>query len=105
MLSAVQQADDAFFRDTGQHLQIESDYRTYAQQQKAWDDFQAGKISRAAKPGTSLHEKGKAIDVANWKEAEPYLTAAGLNPLGPIGSAIRGSDPGHFQLGTYVASK
>jgi len=99
MLTALQSADAAMFKATGQHLQINSDFRTGAQQQQAYNDYLSGKIARAAPPGSSLHEKGLAADVTNWKEAEPYLVAAGLSPLGPIGSKIRSEDPAHFQLG------
>jgi len=99
-ISAVQQADNAFFAAPGQHLQINSDYRSGAQQQQAYNDYLNGKIALAAPPGTSLHEKGMAVDVTNWKEAGPYLVAAGLSPLGPIGSKVRSEDPAHFQLGS-----
>ncbi len=101
MLTALQSADAAMFKATGQHLDINSDFRTSAQQQQAYNDFLSGKIARAAPPGQSLHEKGLAADITNWKQAEPFLIAAGLSPLGPIGSKIRSEDPAHFQLGSY----
>ncbi len=109
MMTALQSADQAMFAATGQHLQINSDYRSTAQQQQAYNDYLSGKIALAAPPGQSLHEKGLAADVTHWKEAEPYLVAAGLSPLGPVGSSIRSSDPAHFELrgqseGTTVAA-
>ncbi len=97
-VSALEKADSALFAATGEHLDINSSFRSSAQQQQAYNDYLSGKIARAAKPGTSLHEKGLAFDVTNWKKAEPYLVAAGLTPLGPIGSKIRSQDPAHFQL-------
>lgn len=41
---------------------VESALRTYAQQQKLYDEYKAGG-TLAAKPGTSMHEKGLAVDV------------------------------------------
>ncbi len=96
MISALARADQAFFADTGRHLDINSDFRSGAQQQTAWDRYQKGEIALAAPPGSSFHEKGMAVDVTNWKEAEQYLIAAGIYPLP---KHLRGKDPGHFSIG------
>jgi hypothetical protein len=44
--------------------QITSTYRTTAEQAALYANYQAGTGPLAAKPGTSLHERGQAIDVA-----------------------------------------
>lgn len=41
---------------------VESAFRSYAQQKKLYDAYLAGG-TLAAKPGTSMHEKGLAVDV------------------------------------------
>jgi hypothetical protein len=42
-----------------------SSYRTFADQQHFWDLFQSGRGNLAARPGTSNHGWGNAIDLAN----------------------------------------
>ncbi len=96
-LDALAKADADFFKDHGQHIFVNSSYRSHEQQQQAYDRFLKGEISRAAPPGKSLHEKGIAFDITNWKEAEQYLTKYGFNPLP---KNIRSSDPAHFSFGT-----
>lgn len=95
-LGALQKADREFFADTGQHLFVNSSFRSSADQQAAYDRYRRGEISRAAPPGHSLHEKGIAFDITNWKEAEPYLIKYGFKPLP---KNIRSSDPAHFSYG------
>jgi hypothetical protein len=41
-----------------------SSYRPFADQQEFWDLYQAGKGNLAARPGTSNHGWGKAVDLA-----------------------------------------
>tara|TARA_R110000822_G_scaffold92458_4_gene213293 strand:+ start:1811 stop:2359 length:549 start_codon:yes stop_codon:yes gene_type:complete len=41
-------------------------YRTRAMQQKMYDLFLSGRGATAARPGTSNHEGGKALDIWNW---------------------------------------
>jgi hypothetical protein len=41
-----------------------SSYRSYADQQYFWNEYQAGRGNLAAKPGTSNHGLGLAVDVA-----------------------------------------
>jgi hypothetical protein len=41
-----------------------SSYRTYDQQVQLWNDYQAGRGALAARPGTSNHGLGLAVDVA-----------------------------------------
>jgi D-alanyl-D-alanine carboxypeptidase len=41
-----------------------SSYRTYADQEYFWNEYQAGRGNLAARPGTSNHGMGLAVDVA-----------------------------------------
>jgi hypothetical protein len=53
----------------GGRLKISSPYgayRTRAMQQKMYDLFLSGRGATAARPGTSNHEGGKALDIWNW---------------------------------------
>ncbi len=92
--SRLEAADDAFFKATGKHLKINQSFRSREQQAELFRRSQAGEIGRAAPPGSSFHEKGLAIDVTNWKEAEPFLRQFGfLNNLA--------DDKGHFSIGEF----
>ena len=100
-MTALQQADAAMFAATGQHIQINQDYRTAAEQQAIRDQFGytsndqpsgAGGLPMAAPVGTSFHEMGLAVDVSNWEEAQPYLEQFG------IVNGLEG-DMGHFSMG------
>ena len=53
----------AFEKATGETLHVRSGLRTRAEQQRLWDLYKAGKGNLAARPGTSRHEKGNALDV------------------------------------------
>lgn len=81
----------------GGRIVVVSSFRTFAQQvavcvAHGCDPVQ-GCPGTCAKPGTSYHERGEAIDVSNWSFALPYLTRYGwCHPL-------PGSDPGHFSHG------
>lgn len=64
-VAAFKKVNKAF----GGKLKISSPYgayRTRVMQQKMYDLFLSGRGSTAAKPGTSNHEGGKAVDVWNW---------------------------------------
>ena len=52
----------------GHALQVNSGYRTVAQQYLLYRWMQQGRcgIKKAAPPGTSNHESGRAIDLSNW---------------------------------------
>lgn len=77
----VARANEKFFQETGKHIKINSHFRSNFKQQEIYRRSKVEKF-RAAKPGNSNHERGAAIDVQNWKDAEPYLRSEGLiNPL------------------------
>lgn len=46
-------------------LGAQSSYRTFAQQQHFWNLYQSGKGNLAARPGTSNHGWGNAVDLAH----------------------------------------
>jgi len=78
----------------GVRIQITSAGRSYADQVRLYNE-KAGR-SPVARPGTSNHERGIAIDVQNYAQAKPYLQAAGYvhgDGRGPIRN-----DPYHFKF-------
>lgn len=91
VLSALQRADIAMYEATGQHIQVNEHFRDSATQTRLYKNLSA-KGARVAPPGKSFHEKGLALDIANWKEAAPYLARYGL---------VNGlkDDMGHFSIG------
>jgi D-alanyl-D-alanine dipeptidase len=67
-------------RDYGHVLHVNESFRTLAQQQHFWDVYQHGGAI-AAKPGTSNHERGAALDIPNaWtdKKLAKLFKAAGF---------------------------
>lgn len=57
----------------GVKLQIESGLRTHAEQEKLYQAYLNGTGNLAAKPGTSNHESGEAIDYSNTPGAFDWL--------------------------------
>ena len=94
-IAALERANQAMIADGLEGIIVNSSFRDTAQQTAAYERYQRGEIALAAKPGTSLHEKGIAFDITNWKKAEKYLIAQGFNPLP---ADIRSSDPAHFSF-------
>jgi hypothetical protein len=87
-------ANNEFFEKTGKNIQINESHRSSERQRELYEKSQRGEIGRAAPPGRSFHEKGLAIDVQNWKEAEQFLRKYGLlNELD--------DDKGHFSIGEF----
>lgn len=60
--NAFGQLSNAYAKKFGSQLSVTSGGRTYEDQVKAWNRYQAGG-PKAARPGTSLHESGIAIDL------------------------------------------
>lgn len=84
----------AVAREMGFTAKVTSGYRTRKKQQELWENWRAGASPYpAAKPGTSDHERGFAIDVVsnNEKMLVALLTEAGLYWAGQ-------SDPIHFTM-------
>lgn len=61
--AAFQNLAAAFKKQFGLTLHVRSGLRTRAEQQRLYDLYKAGKGNLAARPGTSRHESGKALDV------------------------------------------
>ena len=92
----------------GGPIELNSAYRSVAQQYLLYRWFQAGRcgITAAAEPGESNHESGRAIDVNNWQERRNILAAHGWAQTVPgdevhfdhlASPDIRGSDILAFQ--------
>ena len=91
---ALESADEQFFKATGEHIQISESFRTRERQEELFKKLSLTG-GRVAPPGSSFHEKGLAIDVINWREAEPFLRKLGFkNDLA--------DDKGHFSIGEFV---
>ena len=63
---------------------VTSGARTRAQQQKLYDDYLAGTGNLAAKPGTSLHEKGLALDLGFENDATRRWVHANASRFGLV---------------------
>ena len=72
-------------------VQLNSGFRTVAQQYLLYRWFQLGRcgISAAAKPGRSNHETGRALDISNWSGLVSAMAARGWSHSVP-------GDPVHF---------
>lgn len=91
LADALEAANQDMLAATGKPILVTSSFRTKEQQQKLYDELKP-KGARVATPGKSFHERGMAIDVQNWKEAEPFLRKYGLaNDLA--------DDKVHFSMG------
>jgi LAS superfamily LD-carboxypeptidase LdcB len=90
---AVTKAAAAMARD-GKKLVIGYCYRTLV---RACILSAAKGDSRTTDPGESAHGAGLACDVANAKEAEPYLVEVGM--LGGCSGTMYSSDFWHFSFG------
>ena len=66
--------------DRGLPMQVNSAYRTIAQQMLLYND-RANNPNPVAPPGGSNHQTGLAIDIEDPRGWEPYLTRYGWNPL------------------------
>ena len=73
-----------------------SGWRSYSQQTALWRDFQAGAGPQAALPGTSAHERGTAIDLA-----DPAMRRA-VALLGPAYRWQKVEAPGEWWHVNYV---
>jgi len=82
--------------NSGKTMTINSALRTVAQQYMLYRWYQTGRcsISLAAKPGSSNHETGLALDVSQYSTWKTILTNHGFKWLGS-------GDPVHFD---YVGS-
>lgn len=63
--------------------------RTYAEQKALYDLYEAGRGNLAARPGTSLHEKGNALDVSRGTPAQLWMANGGDPYNAKAGEKIR----------------
>lgn len=77
----------------GRDIPIASGYRSRAEQQWLWDNRDENPYP-VARPGTSMHERGLAIDVPDW--LAPWLARVG--PTTGLCQPLPATDPVHFEL-------
>lgn len=61
---AFMQMAQAYKSATGKSLSLTEGWRSYDRQVKLYNDYRSGRGNLAAKPGTSNHGKGTAVDMA-----------------------------------------
>lgn len=93
--SNLAKADADYYAATGKHIVVSEGLRSTERQASLYARYQSGQGGRAAPPGQSFHETGKAIDVSgDWKAAEPYLRKYGFRNDLP-------DDRHHFSIGEF----
>jgi hypothetical protein len=97
---AVMRAAAEYFEKTGKQLTINSSLRSLEKQKEMYEEtVKAGRRGEGpegrvvAKPGTSPHERGKAVDIQNYND--PKAVAA-MNNAGLVQNVP--NDAVHFQL-------
>jgi len=85
--ASAKQALQRAIQDRGQTMQVNSAYRTIAQQMLLYND-RKNNSNPVAPPGASNHQTGLAIDIEDATGWEVYLMRYGWNPLP--------GDPPHF---------
>jgi hypothetical protein len=85
----------------GKPLTINSGYRSYAEQKRLWDEsVSAGRPGKGptgmlvAKPGSSSHEKGMAVDIQEGRDPKAVAALKSQGLVQPYGK----SDEVHFEL-------
>jgi hypothetical protein len=89
LLAAVERAD----RLLGTPVPIASGLRTRAQQQSLWDRRHSNPYP-VARPGTSNHERGQAVDVPRWFVPRLLAVAGAAGLCQPMPR----TDPVHFEV-------
>ncbi len=82
-------------KQDGVTLSITSGFRSRAEQEKLYAAYQAGTGNLAAKPGTSNHESGEAIDFGGGQAAYDWL-AKNASKFGMYGKIA--GEPWHYSL-------
>ncbi|MCU1375181.1 MAG: hypothetical protein JWO68_2467 [Actinomycetia bacterium] len=77
----------------GEEVPVTSGWRSYARQQQLYDDRGTNPYPVAA-PGTSAHERGRAVDVPRWFVARLGAVASQVGLCHPWPE----TDPVHFEL-------
>ena len=80
---------------SGKKLKLNSAVRSSEKQKQLYDDYVSGKSKLpAALPGTSLHEKGLAVDIQNYDDAQVLEVLRRNGLVNPIAG-----DKPHFIMG------
>lgn len=89
--TAFNKAKELAARD-GVKLELNSAGRTYEEQASLYRRRGTPGVSQTvARPGTSNHEHGNAVDIQNWRQAKPYLERVGFvhgDGRGPIANDL-----------------
>ena len=85
------------FADSGDLAGLIAAGRTYAEQKVLYDAYRAGHGNLAARPGTSLHESGLAIDVTRGTPLHTWLTKGGTPLTVRSGESIRAHEYGWYR--------
>lgn len=89
-------------RTSGIRFRLTSGRRSRAEQTRLYNDFLAGRTRLpVARPGSSLHELGLAIDLV-FETVPEWLAVASVAP--GFGLLWRRSDPVHFELAPELYS-
>jgi hypothetical protein len=98
---AVTSAAEEYHKSTGKKIQVNSAKRDSADQKRLWDESEKAKRPgigpsgmEIARPGTSKHEKGAAIDIQQYNDP----TAVGLMNKYGMKQTRGAKDPVHFEL-------
>jgi hypothetical protein len=98
---AVTSAAEEYNKSTGQKIKVNSAKRDSADQKRLWDEsVEAGrpgwgpKGMQIARPGTSKHERGAAIDIQQYNDP----VAVGLMNKYGMKQTVMPKDPVHFEL-------
>lgn len=76
---------------------IASAGRTYAQQLRLWKLYLAHRGNLAARPGTSRHESGRALDITRGTPAQLWAVKGGKSLKRVAGEHIRANDYGWYR--------
>ena len=76
---------------------IASAGRTYAEQRRLWKLYLTGRGNLAARPGTSRHESGRALDITRRTAAQLWAVKGGDPMKRKSGEHIRANDYGWYR--------
>lgn len=85
---AFELANADYYNQYGEPIIVNSGFRSFADQQRLYNN-RANNPYPVAKPGTSAHETGLALDIQNYEKARPFLEKHGFSWYGV-------KDPVHF---------
>lgn len=77
----------------GRRVPVTSGWRSRAEQQRLYDDRATNRYP-VARPGTSMHERGRAVDVPRWFVARLASVSSQVGLCHPWPA----TDPVHFEL-------